>query len=435
MQIFKNILLQILTGGLFTGFVTWFILDYFPKPYLLSIVLLGVLYFVLLQLNIIIHESSHLITAKRQGLSPKLFVISPFVFYKKEGRTAMQINTTTMYLFGGLLIPAMDLPQSAEEFSAAKAKLGKVYHSSVILNIILIILGLVTVAFILNFNITPDWSFFFLFAAVNLLFNNIKEYITSSADTPYLVGDKAAYNKILEDDIYAAAKIYEYNRMAKDTRDFIHSSDFLPDKLINHLWQVKDQPEAYTPTNIDIIDNFIYDFISDSIDELPFVVELYIKKISGNIRSFLSMPMANASYLMLVHHIIVCLCKTGHRIDALGIYNEVTSMLDHQSSPVTVYYQNRSAHVLGLQDERDFLNNPENLKYNNFSDILSLFGNSLATEKQINNFDYTSVKQAPQAPEETENNEPSQENGTSQIPDTISVTKDSDTDEDNQGSI
>lgn len=296
-----------------------------------------------------LHELGHFIAFAVQKVKLRAIYLTMFVFYKTHKGWRFKIMPKLWVLFGGLVVPDLDLIEDEETYKSISNKFA----------ISLIAAPIVTISFMIITNIlfisSLIWSNQYGWIGFISVFNmfttmlSILYIYTFKLHTQSIFGDFVAYKKIKEDPLFRYIQLSQYVGFRLDQDHTF--SEFLWNKSKTLLLENKMKTDIFHSTLLmNYIEGVIYE--SQPMDEK---IDLMIQKlpITNYLRS--------EHGLMMAYDIVIYLYFNHHVEKAYQLLDKIEKRQNNKiNEKQRVYLNKKVKHVTHIAYNDAFLSNKEN---------------------------------------------------------------------------
>ena len=333
-------------------------------------VLLVITFMVIYYGSVIIHELTHFITFVAYGIKMRLLVVGPFIFIKRNNKWKFILKFTGVFALGGIAMPNLDVIDNDEKFERYRNIFAKVLIAAPLSNVVLNIIVIIASVISYRFTQSELWKSYILFIAVITTFISLFLNLSSLIKNDLVVGDYRAYHEVLKDRDFSFVCFYQYLIISDKYKE--KDKKYLTENISRYI-EAALRNESFNTYVISTVDNILNDYLLEKIEELPEAAKQYIDFASENCEELLKAYPNPEHPLILLHHIVLYYTMEESAEErAVELYNKVTSVIKHNTK-VLKYYDLRSKHVLGLEDNLKFISERKNIRTSSLYELFNLF--------------------------------------------------------------
>ena len=320
--------------------------------------------------SVIIHECTHFATFVAYETEMRLLVMGPFIFIKKNNKWKFKFKFTGAFAFGGIAMPNLDVIDNNEKFERFRKAFAKVLIAAPLSNIIMNIIVIIVAAIGYKYATTEFSKNYIFFVAISTTFVSLFISLSSLIKNDLVIGDYRAYYEVLKKKEFAYVCFYQY-LMISDKYEAKDKS-YLIENVSLYI-EVELNKRSYNTYVIGTVDNILNDYLLGKIAELPNVVKEYIDFASANCEELLNAYINTEHPLILLHHIVQYYnTEEATKLRAVELYNKITLIVKHKTK-VLKYYNLRSRHILGFEDNIKFLSDKKNIRTSSLFELFRMF--------------------------------------------------------------
>jgi hypothetical protein len=325
-------------------------------------------------LSLVFHELTHLIVFLLNGYQNEVLIILFLVFYKKNQKWRLKVDFKLLLLGGGIVFPNLGSIEDEAAFSRARKAVERSLLAAPLFTLISS-----TTLFILSFTIFYRNGFLVPVSLYGLFVGAFFTYL-SAKEAPQMYGDFKAYKKIKTDDLFALATIQQYTTNLSTYQKGL-MEEYLKDQL-----PIKNDLTALT-FFINLLDHAIFE--ENEVNLFLYEKVSYYALNPSSFRRVLSSPL-NAEFAQAV---IFYLDRLNFKTEALKLkelfFNHLASL--NKKEKMKTYLTKQTDHILGLSDEKEFLNDSKNFNKGLLTFLFKNIPSFLASE-QVRNDGYKPLK-------------------------------------------
>jgi hypothetical protein len=123
------------------------------------------------------------------------------------------------------------------------------------------------------------------------------------------------------------------------------------------------------------------------VEEFSQVIEKYIDFVVKKCEDLLKAFLIKEHPLILLHHMVLYYSgKGGYKDRAMDLYNKIITLASHKTK-VLKYYDLRSRHILGIEDNLKFITEKKNIRSSSLYELWKMFSWYYEDEiKMLENF-------------------------------------------------
>ncbi len=322
-----------------------------------------------------LHELGHFIAFAVQKVKLRAIYLTMFVFYKTQRGWKFRIMPKLWVLFGGLVVPDLDLIDNDEAYESIANKFAKSLIAAPIVTICFMILTNILFISSLIWSNQYGWiGFISVFNMFTTMLSVLYIY-TFKLHTQSIYGDFVAYKKIKEDPLFRYIQLSQYVGFRLD-QDHTFSV-FLWEKSKTLLNERKMKTDIFHATLLmNYIEGVIYE--SQPIDEK---IDLMIQKlpVTNYLRS--------EHGLMMAYDIVIYLYFNHHVEKAYHLLDKIEKRQSNKINEKQRIYLNKKAkHVTHIAYNDAFLSNKDNFPTEQswiFEPILDYYKNMEILHKKL----------------------------------------------------
>ncbi|MGL5313639.1 MAG: hypothetical protein ACRC92_10365, partial [Peptostreptococcaceae bacterium] len=282
-----------------------------------------------------------------------------------------KFKVTKIFFAGGIAIPDIDIIENNEGFNNFRRSFAKALIAapigSIIFNIAFLFITIVTKLLLHNKMLNG----YMLVILINLSIITLMITLSSLMKNEIAIGDYQAYFLTKKNTNFVLINLYQYIIFStKYTK--LESRSYLIDNLDKYF------KDCTLTRIIDLylissVDNILYDYLTGKIDILPEGAKDYINFSIENYSLICKSLKQKEVPSIFLHHIVLYLAlnkETRHY--ATEFYSNISRIIKI-NTPILKYYDLRTNHLLGLQNNVDYLSDRTNIKTSSLYELLSLF--------------------------------------------------------------
>lgn len=320
---------------------------------------------------ITIHELIHFIVFKINKINMRGLIIGPFIFIKMNNKWKFNFKITKIFFAGGIAIPDIDIIENIKDLNKFRNSFAKALIAApvgnILFNILFILITIITKVSTQN----EILNSYMLTILILLSIITLAITISCLIKNEFIIGDYQAYFEIKKDFNFALIQAYQYIMFSTKYITY-DSRKYLMDKL-NDYHELSTINHIVNSNIISSVDNILYDYLTGKIDILPKGTIDYINFSIANYKLIYDTLKQKEVPSIFLHHIVLYLAlnkETKH--NATEFYSYISTIIKI-NTPVIKYYDMRTNHLLGLQNNIDYLSNRVNIKTSSLYELLSLF--------------------------------------------------------------
>lgn len=313
------------------------------------------------------HELGHFISFKSQGIKLRALYLTVFVFYKTINGWRFTIKPKLWVLFGGLVVPDLELIEDEKTYYETSRKFAKSLMAAPIVTISF--LGLSIVSFILVLTISQSYGFIGMITVFNFYVVGLSMlYIyTFKLSNQNFYGDFAAYKKMKSDEVFRFTQINQYMSFRLD-QDHVFSR-YMWEKSKELLKTHKMRHDMiYTMLMTAYVEGILYENmgVDEEIDKMitKLPVTFYLRSEHG---------------LTMAYDLCLYYYKTGRVKRAYELFEIVEKKQSKKiEEDIRIYLSKKTKHVLNIEYDYAYLNDKKNYPYGHswiFEPIIDIYKN------------------------------------------------------------
>lgn len=303
-------------------------------------------------ITLIFHELGHFIAFKVQKIKLRALYITIFVFYKTKYGWRFTIKPKLWVLFGGLVVPDLDLIEDDRTYHEIAKKFAISLITAPIVTISLLSLSVIIFIFSIIFSISSLWIGTISIVTFYVILLSTLYIYTFKVSNQNFYGDFVAYKKMKDDEVFRFTQMQQYMTFRVD-QDHVFSK-YMWEKSKELLKTHKMRHDMiYTMLMTTYVEGILYhnqgmdEEIDQMITKLP--ITFYLRSEHG---------LTMAYDLCLYHY------KTGRVERAYRLLEIIEKKPSKQiDQDVKVYLNKKAKHVMHIAYDYKFLNNKENIPY------------------------------------------------------------------------
>jgi len=343
-------------------------------------VLIVLTFIIIYYASVIIHELTHFITFAAYGTEMKLLVMGPFIFIKSNEKWKFKLKFTAAFALGGIAMPNLEVIDSDEKFERYRRVFAKVLIAAPLANVAVNIIVIIASVIGYKYTQVEVWKNYILFAAIMTTIISLFINISSLIKNDLVIGDYRAYYEVLKKRDFSFVCFYQYLMISNKYK--AEDKKYLIDNISTYL-EASLNNKSFNTYAIGTVDNMLNDYLLGKIEELPPVVKEYIEFASENCEELLKAYPSPEHPLILLHHIVLYYSSDQYTKDrAVQLYYKLTAIINHKTK-VLQYYNLRSRHILGFEDNFSFISDKKNIRTSSLYELMSMFDWYYSDEMQL----------------------------------------------------
>lgn len=379
-----NTIILVLIGAIFGAFIGLIAIGAigFPSrfrglPIYFNLLIAFATYF----LAVSIHEIGHFLTFTFFGVRMRALFLTIFIFLKENGKWRFKFNPNKITAIGGIAVPEIEPVKDEKDFKWLQNIYGKAIIAGPLFTIFYwLITFLVVLPYILNnSNILSSILFTHIASLTVITFFLIA---VSFIKSEIAVGDFPAYKLTKTDPFFIGMQLYQNYVFSSEPREFRRESSFLKNYLLDELNNKLKDRDTHIFT-LSIIDNFLVEYLSGAVDELPLIVKSYIDFLQDN-PYILNNKNSEITLLLRFHIVRYLALDESQRGKALNLFNQ----LKGEKTPfvsVKSYLVKQTENYFGIADHTKFLEDKSNIEISSAHGVLKNFEGYYLDEIALNN--------------------------------------------------
>ena len=337
----------------------------------LNIIEICILFIVTYYFAVAVHELTHFAVFKINKIDMRCLVIGPFIFLNTNNKWVFKFKFTKLFFAGGIAIPDIDVIQDDKDLSRFREGFAKALISAPIVSIILNLLFAI-LTFISLDNVSNDvFNKYMLIILILLSLITLLITISSMIKNEIAIGDYQAYFSTKKDIDFVVINLYQYIMFSTKYTTF-ESRKYLI-AFLDEYFQVSYENKVVNLYLISCIDNMLHDYLTDKIDYLPKGAIQYINFSIENYKLIYDNLKQKEVPSIYFHNLVLYLSLNKNtKYYASEFYSNIHRVINI-SSPVIKYYNLRTTHLLGLENNSDYICDKYNIKTSSLYELLSLF--------------------------------------------------------------
>ncbi|GGM24114.1 hypothetical protein GCM10011351_07340 [Paraliobacillus quinghaiensis] len=329
------------------------------------------------------HELGHAYSFSRNGINMRAVLIIFFLFIKEKGRWQIRFRPNNVTALGGIAVPDLEPVRNESELIKMQSGYAKALIAGPIASVILwCIVTLSSILIILNTsNVTLSSVLFTVI--ISLTFITLFFLVTSLIKNEIVIGDFPAYKLAKKNRFFVAMQVYQYALFSSKHEQVTNeNSHFLRNFLINGLQEKLGKQDTHIYT-IALVDNFITEYFSGRLNELPQVVWDYADFLWRNPEELSKLKKSEVALSIYFHLLRLMYTKEDSKEKALELYMNLKEEVKPKT-PMRKYLFKQTDHAFGIADNSDFLLNKENICISPAHGIWKNFEGYYVDEMEIN---------------------------------------------------
>ncbi|MFP4661102.1 MAG: M50 family metallopeptidase [Halanaerobiales bacterium] len=382
----KSLGLYILIGGISGFFAGYFFTNYelsIPAEYTALPFYIEIMIFIFTYIiAVLAHELGHFFVFIRNGIKMRALFVTLFIFKKEDEKWKFRINPNSITASGGIAIPDLEVVEDSDEFKRLQKAYAKVMLAGPLTSIFFcIVVLLITVPIFLTISSVIIKSVLFMFSA-SIVVITLFIIISSLLKTEMVVGDFPAYKIAKNDNFLVAMQLYQYAMFSTDYEDVRRNNDYLRSLIVEGLYEKLEKEDIHVYT-MNIIDTLIVEYLSGVIDSLPEAVDEYVDFLIDNNEAFEVVKTSEYARILWFHIIRLLYEKRDQKEKAVELFYRIKGMIDEKSS-INKYLTKQAEHLLGIDDNSDFLKDKKNINLSSADSLYKNFEGYYSDEIKLN---------------------------------------------------
>ena len=334
-------------------------------------------------LTLAIHELAHFISFKVSGVALKAIYLTIFIFHKTDKGWRFTIDLNLWVLFGGLVVPDLDLIDNDDMYDHTIDAFRKSLITAPITTIVFALLQFFSFFFVLMYSSHP--LFIAIYATSTLIIGFLSFiYIKSfGVSTQNIFGDFVAYKKINNDLSFQLAQIIQYQRFSLE--------EPLSNTYLFHRVVLAISKQKSFKQNLFNVMLLIYylegvNYYGQQPDES--VEETIINVYPRNLRR-------DDAGLLCAYELAIYKYVRGNVEKAYQLYQQIQKMKYKQvDDKLLTYQKNRFEHITHIEYHEQYLSDIKHVysdQYWVFNKILNIYKDIEFKHKQLPFLTYESI--------------------------------------------
>ena len=378
--IFYGIVLCISVMGIIIG-VGFAKIQELHLEYLSIGIVKGIIVFgVALWLSMCLHEITHAVAYRLQGIAIRLIYLFPVCLIKEARRYKISVALNLQLGFGGIVIPQISSVLDEKEYNTLREKISISVISASIFSALLGILFLLLVSFTIRHIKYDVCSYYFIFC-IAMVFWSVYINITSILNLGSIVGDYIGAKKLKTDEVYSLVQIYNYfllqdNILKENVRT---TQSFLIERMRQCVETLTLDINAPT-MNFLLADAFLYEMIMKPKCYSSVLADPEnLNSIIYNIQERIPFEI----YSCFCCHAIIYLNLIGDSEEALMLWEKYSERITKTKSGI---YRFKQTEMAVYKRTTNVCELNEKIELSSMDSLLSKLPNYYDDEKIINNF-------------------------------------------------
>nr|WP_246596219.1 M50 family metallopeptidase [Bacillus alkalicola] len=317
-----------------------------------------------------VHELGHAISFARNGLSVRAVAITFFFFIKRNGRWKIEFNPNNVTFMGGIAVPDLKSVKGEEELIKHQKGYARALIAGPLASLYLWVVGSGIAVLIITISSNVYLQSTMFTFGLSLLFITLFFLGSSFIKSESAIGDFPAYNLAKKNRFFTGMQLYQYAAFSTDYEKTRRSNTYLKRYLINELSQKLKEEDTHIYT-LALLETFIMEFLVGKEKEIPKVVLDYVEFIIAGEKRYSKLGQTEMG-LAIIFRIIQLLYSIGDEEKAEKMYEEL-KVTHKQKTAMRNYFYKQIAHMFGIEDNTEFLNEKKNINISPAHGIWKVF--------------------------------------------------------------
>ncbi len=307
--------------------------------------------FIMFMLTLALHELTHALIFRIQGVKIKAVYLFIFKFIKKNKVFIPSIDFRLAILGGGLVVPDLNPITNEEEYNKISKIFAKSLIAAPIATIVFMILMIIADFFMILFVSNLFVLGVFTLSTIATVLLSLLYIASSKVSTDQIAGDFVAHDKMLNDELFRLNAISSY--LVFNNKSEEESKAFINNKIINYLLK---NNQSYNALNQIFLINHLADVVFEN--EIPNeIIEKRVLNLNMNLLAKTENGV-ELGYLIVFRKYQLGLIQEAYQDK--GVLESISRKSKIPAKKLN-YKEKKANHLLNIKNEIDFINNPKNI--------------------------------------------------------------------------